>query len=83
MDNITPAGLKYTSSQGTDLGNLTMSMNRSIANSGGSLTKKMKEVEGERGSECAKTQYENVVLLTNYKEVSDTGSIAGREGKVH
>ncbi|KAL0351615.1 UNVERIFIED_CONTAM: hypothetical protein Scaly_1550200 [Sesamum calycinum] len=56
VDSITPAGLKYTS-RGTETLNLTMSMNRSIANSG--------EVEGERGSQCATTQYENVVLPTN------------------
>ncbi|KAL0363966.1 UNVERIFIED_CONTAM: hypothetical protein Sangu_0494200 [Sesamum angustifolium] len=56
VDSITPAGLKYTS-RGTETLNLTMSMNRSIVNSG--------EVEGERGSQCATTQYENVVLPTN------------------
>ncbi|XP_011101250.1 uncharacterized protein LOC105179348 isoform X2 [Sesamum indicum] len=57
VNSITPAGLKYTSSQGTETLNLTMSMNRSLADSG--------EMEGERESQCAKTQYENVVLPTD------------------
>ncbi|KAK4429508.1 hypothetical protein Salat_1251400 [Sesamum alatum] len=54
VDHITPARLKYTSSE---IVNLTMSMNRLIANSG--------EMEGERGNECATIQYENVALPTD------------------
>ncbi|KAI3464683.1 hypothetical protein Pfo_021346 [Paulownia fortunei] len=79
VDNVTPTGLNDTSSQGSELANLTMSVKKSNANCGGSLTKKKKGMEGERGSECAKSGNKNVVLPTNYKEVSDTGSSVGRE----
>ncbi|KAG8378091.1 hypothetical protein BUALT_Bualt08G0102000 [Buddleja alternifolia] len=79
-DNVIHTEINENSSQGTEIANPTMFMNKSIANSGDSFTKKQKkEMEGERGSECEKTINNDVVLPTNRKEVSDTGSNVGGE----